>query len=90
MTQSAIKVFVKGVVQGVGFRYFTQQQAVALELVGYAKNLADGRVEIWAEGETARLQQLLDWLEEGPENAEVSAITVEWMDKIGHDGFYTQ
>ena len=65
MNQSAMKVFIKGIVQGVGYRYFTQEQALSLNLTGYAKNLPDGRVEVWAEGETARLQQLLDWLEEG-------------------------
>jgi len=89
MTQSAMKVFVKGIVQGVGFRYYTQEQALALNLTGYAKNLADGRVEVWAEGETARLQQLLDWLEEGPPSAEVTAVTVEWFDKADYAGFQT-
>lgn len=87
MNQSAMKVFVKGIVQGVGFRYHAQQEALSLNLAGYVKNLDDGRVEVWAEGETARLQHLIDWLEEGPSAAEVTAVTVEWSDKAHYSDF---
>lgn len=87
MSQAACKTYVSGLVQGVGFRYHTHQKATELALSGYAENLADGRVCVYAEGEISKLQHLVDWLEEGPPSASVSAITVEWLEKKGHKGF---
>jgi len=47
----AVKGFASGRVQGVGFRYFVRRQADSQQLSGYAKNLADGRVEFLLQGE---------------------------------------
>ena len=71
---SAARFFVSGRVQGVFFRAGTQQQARALGLRGYARNLADGRVEVLAVGDAATIERLADWLRHGPPNAEVSQI----------------
>lgn len=87
MSKAACKTYVSGLVQGVGFRYHTQQKATELELAGYAENLSDGRVCVYAEGEISKLQHLVDWLELGPPSASVSAITVEWLDQKGLQGF---
>lgn len=87
MSQAACKTYVSGLVQGVGFRYHTQQKANELSLNGYAKNLPDGRVCVYAEGEISKLQNLIDWLEEGPESSSVSAITAEWLEPKGVSGF---
>lgn len=57
-----VVVFVRGEVQGVGFRWWVRARALELGLVGYADNLADGRVEVCAQGDpgaVAALQQLL-------------------------------
>lgn len=59
-------VFVRGRVQGVGFRWWTRARAIELALVGHARNTADGRVEVVAEGEPAALQRLLELLVEEP------------------------
>ena len=53
---------VRGMVQGVGFRYLTARQAAALGLAGSAINQGDGSVEIVAEGPEASVRALLDWL----------------------------
>lgn len=66
-----IRIIVQGRVQGVGFRYHTCQQALALSLTGYVKNLPDGSVEIVADGGTEPLQQLVDWAKQGPPTAQV-------------------
>ena len=55
-------IYFKGRVQGVGFRYMTQRFAKNLGLVGWVKNLPDGRVEILAQGEKNKIQNLLDEL----------------------------
>jgi acylphosphatase len=61
-------------VQGVGYRYFAQRVAMRLGLNGYAKNLRDGRVEIYAIGPEKVLAQFRRELERGPESASVSEV----------------
>ena len=71
---SRIRITVHGLVQGVGFRYHTCQTALALGLTGYVRNLADGTVEIVADGADEELQQLITWAEQGPPTARVDRI----------------
>lgn len=65
---------VSGVVQGVFFRASTREQALRLGLRGYAKNLADGAVEVLAVGEGDAIDALEQWLHVGPPNARVGAV----------------
>lgn len=65
MAYSGIRIYVSGRVQGVGFRYFTFQQAKKLNLSGYVYNLNDGRVEIVACGSQQNVDALIQWLEQG-------------------------
>ena len=59
-------MFVRGRVQGVGFRWWVRARALELGLVGHARNTDDGRVEVVAEGDPETLQRLLDLLAEQP------------------------
>jgi len=52
-------------VQGVGFRYYTQQQAQTLGLTGHARNLPDGSVEVLACGNEQQVGTLISWLQAG-------------------------
>ncbi len=74
------RVFVSGIVQGVGFRYATEREARRLGLSGWVRNTADGRVEILAEGTFGQVEQLLTWCHTGPSAARVS--DVEHCDEI--------
>ena len=88
MPQAAVKAVVTGLVQGVGFRYYAVGQGRKLGLVGYAKNLPDGRVEAYAEGEKGILEEFLKLLRVGPATAEVSGLAVEWLKPSGrYQGF---
>lgn len=71
-----VRVQVYGIVQGVGFRYFTQQQAQKLDLVGRATNLSDGSVEVLAQGASENVDALIEWLKRGPRSASVDTIEV--------------
>ncbi len=73
----ARRYFIRGVVQGVGYRYFAQRAAQRLSLSGYAKNLRDGRVEVYAIGTDATLAMLRAELERGPQLAVVSSVAEE-------------
>ena len=72
MIHKAIHCYVSGHVQGVFFRQETKQRAQTLGLVGWVKNLPDGRVEVMASGEAAQVDQLHAWLRHGPTLAHVS------------------
>jgi acylphosphatase len=61
-------------VQGVGFRYFTQDEAERLGLCGFVRNLRDGRVEAYAIGPAERLDRLRTILERGPRGAMVQQV----------------
>ncbi len=70
-------VTVKGVVQGVNFRYFTRQTALGLKVNGWVMNLPDGSVAGCFEGEEAAVQALIDWCRLGPSAARVDEVLVE-------------
>jgi acylphosphatase len=66
--------FVRGRVQGVGYRYFAQRAASELGLSGYARNLDDGRVEVYAAGPRKKLEEMAGLLSRGPRWAEVRGV----------------
>jgi acylphosphatase len=69
---------VAGLVQGVGFRWYVARHARGLGLAGYARNLADGRVEVVATGsDAAALARLEDLLRAGPAHARVDSIQAQ-------------
>ena len=71
---AARRWFIRGRVQGVGYRYFAQKSAQSLGLTGYARNLDDGRVEVYAAGPAARLSELAPLLHRGPRWADVRGV----------------
>lgn len=70
-------VLISGKVQGVGFRNFTQRNAKQLGINGYAKNLPNGKVEVVAEADKARLDALVALLKKGPRFARVDSLEVD-------------
>jgi acylphosphatase len=73
----ARRYLISGIVQGVGFRYFTQDEAERLRLPGYVRNLRDGRVEVYAIGSQENLARLRTILERGPRGAMVQHVVEE-------------
>ncbi len=75
-------VYVRGDVQGVGFRFWTQARARELGLVGHAKNLPDGRVEVVVQGDSDAVDRLIRLIEEDPSSAgrpgAVAAVVTQW------------
>ncbi|MER3546593.1 MAG: acylphosphatase [Rhodanobacteraceae bacterium] len=69
------RFIVRGRVQGVFFRASTREQALRLGLTGYAKNLANGDVEVLACGSSEALEELQRWLHRGPPSARVEGVT---------------
>lgn len=85
----SVKALVSGKVQGVWYRDSTRRRAIDLGITGYAKNLANGQVEVVATGQPEAVSQLIQWLNQGPPNAVVSSVTVEDIDPVSIEGFRT-
>ena len=75
----ARRYFISGRVQGVGFRYFAERAADELGVSGYVRNLADGRVEVYAIGAHEQLERLSGMLAQGPRWADVTG--VDWREE---------
>jgi acylphosphatase len=76
-------IFVTGLVQGVFFRDHTQRWATSLNLTGWVRNLRDGRVEVLAEGDKDKLDELISRLNQGPPSAQVDSVNVRWEEYKG-------
>jgi acylphosphatase len=73
----ARRALISGKVQGVGYRFALAAIARELNIMGWCRNLADGRVEAWLQGEPAAVEKVLDWLHQGPPQAVVENVEVE-------------
>lgn len=69
-----IRIVVRGKVHGVGFRYYTDEQAQRLSLTGFVCNQSDGSVLIEAQGTEEALQRLIEWTKRGPASARVDSV----------------
>nr|PZN41077.1 MAG: acylphosphatase [Actinomycetota bacterium] len=78
-----LTAWVHGRVQGVGFRWWTRSRALELGLVGSASNLADGRVEVIAEGPRESCDKLLELLRSGETPGRVDAVIERWSEARG-------
>ena len=74
---------VQGRVQGVSFRYTTQQRAISLGLKGWVRNERNGDVSLLAEGPKETLLTLLAFVETGPRAARVDKVSAEWGEGDG-------
>ena len=70
----ARKFTISGIVQGVGFRFFTQRVAARHQVLGYVQNLEDGRVEAYVEGDAKAVEDFRNDLTAGPTYSKVKEI----------------
>ena len=89
MRQSLVarRYFVRGRVQGVGYRYFVEHAADELGLAGYARNLPDGSVEVYAVGAREQLAELASRLWMGPHWADVRGVEEHEAEVLRYTGF---
>ena len=78
MPQPSLHAVVHGRVQGVGFRFYTLEEAEKLGVGGWVRNRDDGTVEVYADGESSQLESFLTWLERGPRSATVTRVDTHW------------
>jgi acylphosphatase len=76
-------VFVSGEVQGVNFRAATRDQARRAGVLGWVRNLSDGRVEALFEGPRAAVHRLVSWCHQGPPSSRVEHVELLWEEPTG-------
>ena len=84
------RVFVRGRVQGVWFRESCREQAVALGVTGWVRNLMDRRLEAVFEGPEAAVDRVVQWCHHGPSHAHVDGVEVQLEAPIGESGFHVR
>jgi acylphosphatase len=81
--EKRLHVYYSGAVQGVGFRFTTERVAIALGLVGWVKNVLDGRVEVVCEGGEPRLIEFLSKMKNSPMQQYITRTQVKWQEATG-------
>ncbi|MDW7681007.1 MAG: acylphosphatase [bacterium] len=79
----AAHIIVKGMVQGVGFRWFVDKHARNLGLTGYVKNLFSGDVEVMVEGERGLIEELIEKMKVGNRFSNVVDVKIKWKEFSG-------
>jgi acylphosphatase len=88
MDHQRVHARVRGRVQGVGFRFFTEDRAAELGVTGWVRNLPDGSVELMAEGPRTDLERLIAAVRRGPPASRVHDVETEWSDARGDLGAF--
>ncbi|MGQ9663322.1 MAG: acylphosphatase [Kiritimatiellia bacterium] len=87
--QKRAHLFIEGRVQGVCFRMYACEEAQRLDVVGWVRNLPDGRVEALVEGEESAVDRFIAWCRHGPPYARVANLSVEFQPPKGELKFFT-
>ncbi len=88
--KEAVIINVYGLVQGVGFRFYTNKKANELNIDGYVQNKPNGSVYIEAEGDKTDLLTFIDWCNIGPQWARVSKVESQFVPPVNHIAFQTK
>lgn len=75
--KKAVKVIIKGIVQGIFFRKFVKDEAEKNNIRGYVRNLETGNVEAWLEGNNEDVEKMIDTCKQGPRHAKIDEVIVE-------------
>ena len=83
----AVRVKIRGLVHGVSFRSSMAQMAADMRVRGWVRNLPDGSVEAFLEGDERDVRRILDWAKSGPPRARVDRLEVEAATPRNHHDF---
>lgn len=74
--KKSVRLYIEGVVQGVFFRAFLKENAEDLNIKGFTRNLEDGRVEVFLEGDTESVNKMIELCKQGPKHAQIKNVEV--------------
>lgn len=75
--KKAFRIYIRGAVQGLSFRQFVKDNAERLDVKGFVRNLEDGRVEVFAEGDQENVEKIIELCKKGPRHARVDNIEIK-------------
>jgi len=81
--KARVHIFISGLVQGVYFRQNTKRKAMDADVMGWIKNLPDGRVETVFEGDSEKIKAMIKWVGQGPKNARVQDVKINQEEHKG-------
>ena len=72
--KKSIRIYITGVVQGIFFRNFVKENAERYDVKGFVRNLDDGRVEVFLEGDVDKVKKMIELCKKGPKHAEIKNV----------------
>lgn len=85
--KKSIRIYVKGTVQGVFFRSFIKQNAERYNVKGFVRNLEDGRVECFFEGDANDVNKMIDIVNKGPKHSQIRNVELKQESFQGFNNF---
>jgi len=75
--KKAVRLYIKGTVQGIFFRQFIKDNAERNNIRGFARNLEDGRVEVFIEGNQEDVEKMIEFCRKGPKHSQIDAVEIK-------------
>ena len=75
--KKSIRLYVSGIVQGIFYRNFVKENAEKLNIKGFVRNLENGRVEVFLEGDSEKVNQMTELCKQGPKNSKVEKVELK-------------
>tara|TARA_Y100000310_G_C20268517_1_gene616897 strand:+ start:338 stop:613 length:276 start_codon:yes stop_codon:yes gene_type:complete len=85
--KKAVRLYIKGTVQGVFFRAFIKENAERLNVKGFVRNLEDGRVEVFAEGNSEDVNKMMELCNKGPKHSQIRNVEAKSEKHQGFNNF---
>jgi len=75
--KKSVRLYIEGVVQGIFFRSFVKENAERHNIKGFTRNLEDGRVEIFLEGDTDSVNKMIELCKKGPKHSQIKKVEIK-------------
>ena len=75
--KKSVRIYIDGAVQGIFFRNFVKEEAEKHDLRGFVRNLEDGRVEIFLEGDNVKVDEMVEICRKGPKHAQIRNLEIK-------------
>jgi acylphosphatase len=75
--KKAVRLYIQGIVQGVFFRQFVKENAERHDVKGFVRNLEDGRVEVFAEGDIENVNKIIELCQKGPKHSKIDKVEIK-------------
>ena len=75
--KKAVRLYIKGTVQGIFFRQFIKENAERNDVKGFVRNLEDGRVEVFIEGDNENIDKMIELCNKGPKHSKIDNVEVK-------------